>query len=232
MIQWMKKLFGGSKTPRAIASKNSEEKNLDDIGSSKSPRATASKNFEEKIPDSLIKGLASEIAKEEWEKLSGYSTADSGDDYDIFKRMVEEQLREILTDKNRAIALLRALYLRNKNTHSSGSSSPISDIRLKENIRPLQNALKTTVAMRGVQFNWQSENNLTYDFSKYPEVGLLAQEVEEVLPSVVCENEEGYKTVNYACLVPVLIEAIKEQQLSINRLQDSVRELEAVLTEI
>ena len=81
--------------------------------------------------------------------------------------------------------------------------------------------------MQGVEFDWRQEEYPELDLFLHPEVGLLAQEVETVLPAVVRENEAGYKTVNYACLVPVLIEAIKEQQHSIKKLQGQVSLLKA-----
>ena len=59
------------------------------------------------------------------------------------------------------------------------------------------------------------------------QVGLIAQEVEEVLPELVSTDEEGFKNVNYQNMVAVLIEANKEQQKLIEDLQERVKRLES-----
>ena len=65
--------------------------------------------------------------------------------------------------------------------------------------------------MRGVSFDWIENGN--------SEVGVIAQEVEEVIPDVVSTNDQGIKSVKYGNLVGVLIEAIKEQQQRIEALE-------------
>jgi ribonuclease PH len=66
-------------------------------------------------------------------------------------------------------------------------------------------------ALRGVSFDWIESGN--------SEVGVIAQEVEEVIPDVVSTNDQGIKSVKYGNLVGVLIEAIKEQQQRIEALE-------------
>ena len=87
-----------------------------------------------------------------------------------------------------------------------------SDERVKTNIRPITNALDITEQLSGVRFNWK-ENDL-------PSLGLIAQEVEKVLPEVVNTDSEDMKSINYSSLVSLLVEAIKEQQIQINQLKD------------
>jgi len=65
--------------------------------------------------------------------------------------------------------------------------------------------------MRGVSYDWIENGN--------SEVGVIAQEVEEVIPDVVSTNDQGIKSVKYGNLVGVLIEAIKEQQAQIDELK-------------
>jgi len=91
-----------------------------------------------------------------------------------------------------------------------------SDIALKENIRPLENSLAKILQLQGVSFNWKENGE--------PSIGLIAQEVEKIFPEVV-SGEEGQKTIDYGKLVPVLIEAIKEQQREIDKLK---AEIEAI----
>jgi hypothetical protein len=90
-----------------------------------------------------------------------------------------------------------------------------SDARLKENVQTLNNAVEVVNRLRGVSY---TRNNK-------PEIGLIAQEVESVIPEVVGEAD-GYKTVSYANIVGLLIEAIKEQQKTIKELTTRVEKLE------
>ena len=86
-----------------------------------------------------------------------------------------------------------------------------SDCRCKDNITTVENAYCKIGQIRGVNYNWK-------DSGKYT-LGVVAQEVEEVLPELVTEDDEGFKSVNYNGLVGVLIETVK-------CLQDKVEELE------
>ena len=90
-----------------------------------------------------------------------------------------------------------------------------SDRRLKENIEKLSNALDKLNKINGVSFDWNDEfiskrGGEDGYFVRKHDVGVIAQEVEEVLPEIVATREDGYKAVNYEKLVPLLIEAIKE----------------------
>lgn len=87
-----------------------------------------------------------------------------------------------------------------------------SDVRIKEDIRQITDALSTVHQMRGVSF--------VYKNTKKASIGVIAQEVEQVIPSIVHTDEQGLKSVAYANIVGVLIEAVKE-------LSDRVKELEA-----
>lgn len=84
-----------------------------------------------------------------------------------------------------------------------------SDARLKDKIETLKNPLETVQALRGV----------SYDMKGQHKVGVIAQEVEAVVPEVVHTGEDGYKSVSYGNLVGVLIEAVKEQQTQIDELR-------------
>jgi hypothetical protein len=86
-----------------------------------------------------------------------------------------------------------------------------SDATLKENVVTVADALQKVLALRGVNYNRIGKNKL--------ELGLIAQEVEQVVPEVVGENEDGKKTVSYGNIVGLLIEAIKELSNEIDRLK-------------
>ncbi|HUS73245.1 MAG TPA: tail fiber domain-containing protein [Sedimentisphaerales bacterium] len=87
-----------------------------------------------------------------------------------------------------------------------------SDARFKENIQPLTDSLSTILKLRGVQFNWKQDEYPEHNFSEDRQVGFIAQEVAQVLPEVVnkSDDEDGFYSVSYGRIVPVLVEAIKE----------------------
>jgi hypothetical protein len=89
-----------------------------------------------------------------------------------------------------------------------------SDKRLKDNIKPIKNAIDKIDKIGGYEFDWNDKQEL-YEGH---DVGVIAQEIEEVLPEVVETREDGYKAVNYKKIVPLLIQAIKEQQKQIDEL--------------
>lgn len=83
---------------------------------------------------------------------------------------------------------------------SSGDITAFSDIRLKTNIERIENALDKVCQLSGYTYNMNNKRS----------TGVIAQEVEKVLPEVVQDREDGYKTVAYGNMIGLLIEAIKE----------------------
>ena len=84
-----------------------------------------------------------------------------------------------------------------------------SDERLEKNISTFENGLQVVKRLRGVTFNWKKDGT--------PSAGVIAQEVEKVLPSAVSTNAQtGMKTVDYDQFVAPMIEAIKEQQAQLD----------------
>ena len=86
-----------------------------------------------------------------------------------------------------------------------------SDARVKENVKTIDNALDKVTKLRGVSYNKIGETE--------EKIGVIAQEIEKVLPQVVQEDAKGMKSVAYGNIVGVLIEAIKEQQKQIDELK-------------
>jgi hypothetical protein len=108
-------------------------------------------------------------------------------------------------------------YATNKMTVTSagaltmlGDVTAFSDERLKSNIRTIDNALDKVSAMRGVYFDKDGRSS----------TGVVAQEIEKVLPEVVHDGE--YKSVAYGNIVGILIEAIKELQAKVDKLEKRV----------
>ena len=81
-----------------------------------------------------------------------------------------------------------------------------SDERLKDNITPISEPLYKLSKVGGYTFDWNDKQD-TY---KGNDVGVVAQEIEEILPQLVTTRDTGYKAVKYEKIVPLLIESIKE----------------------
>jgi len=92
-----------------------------------------------------------------------------------------------------------------------------SDERLKDNITPLSNALDKINQIGGYEFDWNSDSSHSGH-----DVGVIAQEIEKVLPEVVVDRDTGYKAVRYDKIVALLINAVKEQQLQIDELRSKL----------
>ena len=90
-----------------------------------------------------------------------------------------------------------------------------SDARLKEEVRTLPGALQMCRALRGVEFKWRDSERGGTGY----QMGVIAQEVREVYPSLVEDMDGGFLGVDYAKLVGLLIEAVKELDLEVARLK-------------
>lgn len=101
----------------------------------------------------------------------------------------------------------------------------ISDARVKQDVSGVTDALRGVLALNGVTYRYNTSKYPELGLSDQPQIGFLAQELEQVYPQVVVTRKDGFKAVNYALLVPVLVEAIKQQQSMIADLQSQVREL-------
>jgi hypothetical protein len=94
-----------------------------------------------------------------------------------------------------------------------------SDERLKENIQPIQNALSKVETISGNEYNWKEEFENVHGF-KGNDVGVIAQEIQKILPQAVIERENGYLGVNYEKIIPLLIQSIKELSAKIKELEN------------
>ena len=104
-------------------------------------------------------------------------------------------------------------------TYTTSGWQHSSDERLKTNISQIDHALDKVMEMEGVYFDWK-------DKDEKHQVGLIAQDVEKVLPEVVAQDDEGYYSVSYGGVVPVLIEAIKEMKAENEELKKRIEQLE------
>ncbi len=112
---------------------------------------------------------------------------------------------------------------------ATGCGGCVSDIKFKKNIIPIESALEKILKIRGVSFSWKEEEFKDRGFPKGRHFGVIAQEVEKVLPEVVSDNPYKEKTVSYTEIVPVLIEGIKELISENEALQNRVTQLKKKL---
>lgn len=112
------------------------------------------------------------------------------------------------------------------NVTTTGTINGSSDARLKTNINTMTGSLDNILKLRGVTFNWKesSDNRLHY--------GFIAQEIEKVFPDLVGTDSNGFKTVNYSGVIPVLTEAIKTQQEEIESLKSENEQLKSTLEQL
>lgn len=127
----------------------------------------------------------------------------------------------IATNGNVGIGLNNPSY----HLHVSGrirtnAINETSDQRLKKEVTDLDEALSKVLAMRGVNYRWRSDEFPEMELDTTLQFGLIAQELEKVVPELVHTDSEGWKTIEYSHLVPLLIEAIKEQQEVIARQEE------------
>jgi hypothetical protein len=110
---------------------------------------------------------------------------------------------------------------------AAGNITAYSDLKLKENIVQVENALDKVLELRGVYYNTKLDPNKT------KRIGVIAQEIQKVLPEVVTlhsdpEDTEGTLGVDYGNITALLIEAMKEQQATIESLKERILVLENI----
>lgn len=103
------------------------------------------------------------------------------------------------------------------NFTAAANITAYSDIRLKANIHPIQDALAKVQQMQGVSYERKSDGE--------KKIGFIAQDLQKVLPEVVIENHDGLLSVDYGNIVALLTEAIKEQQQQIEDMKLEIKEL-------
>ena len=113
-------------------------------------------------------------------------------------------------------------------------TAPCSDENAKKNVEPIQDGLEKVLELSGVRFDWREDVVPLKSENESRQIGLIAQEVEKIVPEVVVDEiVEGQtlKSIRYENLTALLVEAIKEQQEQINTLKQTVEELSTKLAE-
>ena len=112
------------------------------------------------------------------------------------------------------------LHIYNGSSWNAPSFNATSDLRLKENIKPLEKSLDKICLLQGVEFNFKTNKDKTM-------IGFIAQDVEKIIPEVVHTNdaEDDYKSIAYGNLTAMLVESIKELREEVKQLKDEIKEL-------
>lgn len=105
------------------------------------------------------------------------------------------------------------------------SSTFLSDEKYKKNIKTIDNALQSVLKLTGTTYNWKKEEFKEIEFTENLQYGLIAQEVHKVIPELVNISNDNDYSLNYNGLIPVLIEAIKEQQNQITELNNKISDI-------
>lgn len=125
------------------------------------------------------------------------------------------KIAKVLTGKTTKEDILKSLQA------CKAGSGCCSDRRYKQNISPIVSALEKVSKLQGVTFTWNRKDYPSRFFCEGPQIGLIAQDVETVIPEVVLTDNEGFKSVAYDKLTAVLVEAVKEMKVKMNS-QDSI----------
>jgi hypothetical protein len=130
-----------------------------------------------------------------------------------------------------AVNTLNGVTQINGNTTVSGTFTT-SDARLKEHVVTLDNALAKVMKLRGVEYDFRPGVAPELNLPQTHQIGLIAQEVEEVVPEVINEGGNGYKAVAYQNLVGLLVESTKEQQSIIESQRTTIDNLSTRLARL
>ena len=101
----------------------------------------------------------------------------------------------------------------------ASNSAVTSDRRFKKDISAVSNALEAVKALRGVSYEFRKDEFPEEHFDAEAHIGFIAQEVREILPQAVFERTDGYLTVDYGSITPVLAEAVEELAAKVERLE-------------
>ena len=120
---------------------------------------------------------------------------------------------------------------------AQGPTGPPSDMRLKDNIKKIDNVYSKTKSIEGVSFVWDHEHTKIKDDKsiavqeafKGPSIGLIAQQVENVVPELVFTDDDGFKSIEYGAMVSFGFGSIQEQQKIIDSIYQRINKLKELI---
>jgi hypothetical protein len=113
-----------------------------------------------------------------------------------------------------------------------GAYTSLSDARFKTNVAQIDHALELVERLRGVRYDWRTADFPAMNFEPGRQLGFIAQEIEPVLPEAVSVNAAGVRSVAYSKVIPVLVEAVKEQQDQLRQRDARIGKLERELADL
>lgn len=115
--------------------------------------------------------------------------------------------------------------------YTSEKYIPVSDKRLKQNIVPVNNALSKILQLNVYSYQYKAPLNYTNYLPKGIHYGFMAQELKEVYPNFVQKNSDGYYSVNYQEMIPILAKGMMEQQAQIDDLKKEIEVLKSAISQ-
>jgi uncharacterized protein YlzI (FlbEa/FlbD family) len=156
--------------------------------------------------------------------LAFYTTNSGGIFTGNFQDNSIERMR-INNAGNVGIGTATPAYTLDVNGTIRGSNVSPSDARFKKNLLPITTPLDKVLGMNGHSYEWKTDEYKDKNFPNGRHFGVIAQEIEKILPEVVNTDAKGEKSVAYTEIIPVLIEAIKEQQKRIDLLEKKLSQM-------
>jgi hypothetical protein len=114
----------------------------------------------------------------------------------------------------------------------TGSIGACSDVRYKKDIQTIGNAVETLIKLRGVSYSWRQDEYPDMKFDDQIHLGFVAQEIKDLVPGVVLVDNNGNMSVDYGRIMPLLVEAVKEQQDQVKQLNAQIRDLQKALEKL
>lgn len=133
------------------------------------------------------------------------------------------------TTNNVGVGTSAPAYKLDVNGTIRGTNVAPSDFRFKQDIRPLTSPLDKIRLLRGVSYHWRATEFPGMNFSLGRSIGFIAQEVDRVLPELVSRDDKGFLSLAYSEMLPVVVEAVKEQQKQIESQAASIAQQKALI---
>ena len=111
----------------------------------------------------------------------------------------------------------------------SDESSSSSDMRFKKNISTVSGALEKLSKLYPVNYDWRQDEFKNKGFNDKKQWGFIAQEVEKIMPELIHADKDGYRSMNYTGIIPLLTKAVQEQQTEMEKQQKEIDQLKAQL---
>lgn len=139
---------------------------------------------------------------------------------------IEKQTRQLFIEVSdlRADLDLTSAIARNADMYAHSHS--YSDIELKTDFREIDNPLEKLLQLKGVRYYWTEEAQTTLGLGHKAEIGLVAQDVEQIFPELVWTDTDGFKHMDYDRLTVVLLEALRDQNSRLSQLEERINLLE------